>query len=55
MMMRPWPALHRFIIRSPRNPLITGKSDQLLDVPVVVVPELDGVRKIMTPPHSHVA
>ena len=49
------PAFNRFIERSPRHPIITGKSDQLLDVPVVVVPELVGVRKIMTPPHGHVA
>ena len=27
-----WPALDCFIKCSPRNPVITGKSDQLLDV-----------------------
>ena len=48
-----WPALHCFIERSPRNPVITGKRDQLLDVRVRVVPKLDGVRKIERPPHSH--
>ena len=48
-----WPALHRLIERSPRNPVITGKSDQLLDVRVRVIPKLDGIRKIERPPHSH--
>ena len=47
------PALHRFLIRSPRNPVITGKGDQFLDVGVCVVPEFDGVRKIVRPPHCH--
>ena len=50
-----WPALHRLIERSPRNPVITGKSDQLLDVRVCVVPKLDRIRKIERPPHSHCA
>ena len=45
--------LYCFIERSPRNPVITGKSDQLLDVRVRVVPKLDGIRKIERPPHSH--
>ena len=36
----PWPALDRFIERSPRNAVITGKSDQLLDLSIRVVPKL---------------
>ena len=50
-----WPALDRFLGRGPRNPVITGKRDQLLDVAIVVVPELDGIRKVVRPPHSHAA
>ena len=50
-----WPALHCFIECSPRNPVVTGKGDQLLDVAIVVVPKLDGIRKIIRPPHSHAA
>ena len=49
------PALHSFLERSPRNPVITGKSDKLLDVRVRVVPKLDGIRKIERPPHCHFA
>ena len=47
------PALNRFLKRGPRNSVITSKSDQLLDVAILVVPELDGIRKIERPPHSH--
>jgi hypothetical protein len=41
-----WPVFDRLFISSPRNPVITGKSDQLLDVAVRVVPLLDHVRQI---------
>ena len=39
-------ALHRFVKRGPRNPVVTGKSNQLLDVGVGVVPLLDHVWQI---------
>ena len=51
--MRSGQAFDRFLIRSPRNPVITGKSDQLLDVGVRVVPELDGIRKVGWTPRCH--
>jgi len=41
---------HRFIEGCPRNPIITGKCNQLLDVLIIVVPQLDRVRKIVGPP-----
>jgi hypothetical protein len=33
--------LDRFIESSPRNPVITGEGDQLLDVLIVLVPKFD--------------
>jgi hypothetical protein len=50
-----WPALNRLLICSPRNPVITGKSDQLLDVAIVVVPELDRIGEVEWAPRSHCA
>jgi hypothetical protein len=35
-----------------RNPVITGKSDQLLDVAILVILKLGGIRKIERPSHS---
>ena len=49
----PRPALHRFFECRPRNPVITGKRDQLLDVRVRVVPLLHHVRQIEMVPRSH--
>ena len=49
----PRSVLDCFIERNPRNPVITGKSDQLFDVRICVVPKLDGIRKIIRTPHSH--
>ena len=43
--MRPG-SLNCLIICSPRDTVITGKSDQLLDMRVRVVPKLDGIRKV---------
>ena len=36
-----------------RNPVVAREGYQLLDVTIFVVPELDGIRKIERPPHSH--
>ena len=49
------PTLYRFIEYRPRNPVITGKSDQLLDVTVRVVPELYGIWNIEGAPRSYAA
>ena len=38
--------LNRLIERYPRDPVITGKSDQRR-------PKLDGIREIIRTPHSH--
>jgi hypothetical protein len=46
---------YRFIECRPRNPIITGKGNHLLDVRVRVVPELDRIWKIEGAPHSHAA
>ena len=48
-----WPALDRFVECSLRNPVITGKGDQLLDMRIIVVPKLNRIRKIERPPHCH--
>lgn len=48
-----WPAIHRFFVSTPRNPVITGKGS--FDVTVHVVPLLDHVRKIELAPRSHVS
>jgi hypothetical protein len=50
--MRARPALNGFIECSPRNPVVTGKVDQLLDVAILVVPELEGIRKIVRASHK---
>ena len=42
-------------MRSLRNPVVTGKSDQLLDVTVRVVPELYGIWNIEGAPRSYAA
>ena len=48
-----WSVLNCFIERSPRKPVITHESDQLLDVRVRVVPKLDGIRKVERRTHSN--
>jgi hypothetical protein len=40
------PALDCFLERGPRNPAVTGKSYQILNVAIVVVPELIGIWKV---------
>jgi hypothetical protein len=40
------PSLDGLFECSQRNPVITGKRDQLLDVGIRVIPELDGIRKV---------
>jgi hypothetical protein len=47
------PSLHGLVICSPCNPVVTGKSDQLFDVGIPVVPLLDHVRQIELAPRSH--
>ena len=42
----PWPALGRGIERRARNPVVTREGYQLLDVTILVVPELDGMRDL---------
>ena len=48
-----WPLFDRFLKRCSRDPVVTGKSDQLLHVPILVVPKFNRVRKIVRPPHCH--
>jgi hypothetical protein len=47
------PALDCFLVRSPRNPVVTGKGDQLFDMRVGVVPLLDYVRQVELASRSH--
>ena len=46
-------ALDRRFVCRPRNPVVTGKSDQLLGVAIGVVPLLHYVRQIELVPRSH--
>jgi hypothetical protein len=48
-----WPSLHGLLECGSRNTVIAGKSNQFLDVPFLVVPKLDRVRKIVGSPHCH--
>src|SRR6476619_5053548 len=49
-----WPAFDGLLEKQPPPP-ITGERDELLDVAILVVPKLDGIWKIVRPPHSHAA
>ena len=43
----------RLTKRSPRNPVVTGEGDQLLNVGIRVIPELDGIWKVEWVPSCH--